>query len=554
MSDGTLSSQPLHFFSNLQRFRIGTFWSTSNHGLPPPIVFDPVNTFDVNLCDRASPRGITRRPEIYAYPSLPADFPAPAFGSHEIIGTNGSICFTSTSRYGAYGINDEQVEWPEVRWGDLQQKCVERNKQRYASSGETGGKKTRQAVVLRGHQKFKWRKNDFMYTRSLIAELSLASGGEYEVILMIQLNGEAHANLTTADFKNETIIQDLKEKYVPAEFRDLAVFFNTNVLKELYPAVKQWNYVMQAYQPVQWLALSRPQFSHFWTVEQDFRYTGHNYEFFHSIGEWARKQPRENIWERSSQFYIPAVHKNWENFVQLIKQNTPPAKAVLGPKPPPKTAKYSSFEPTIPLPSPVPQDWGVGEEADVISLSPIWDPADSGWVFQDYKHNFPPATPLRVSPPSCGRFSRRVLMLTHEEQIAHGTWVAGEATNPTTALHHGLKAVYAPHPLYFDEDIDHKALHRVFNGAEAGKKFDTTKAHKGLLLKPEWKNRWQRLTFSWNNQLGEELYRWFVLHERTTPEKGARKPQKRSEHPSGEAPHDREPCFPSMALHPVKHV
>ncbi|PMD30291.1 hypothetical protein L207DRAFT_573723 [Hyaloscypha variabilis F] len=535
--------------------RIGTFWSTSNHGLPPPIVFNPIDTSDVTTCERATPSGIVRRPDIYAYPSLPADFPSPAFGGHDVIGTNGSICFTSTSRYGAYGINDEQVEWPGVRWGELQQKCFERNKQRYADSGDAAGKKTRQAIVLRGHQRFKWRKNDFLYTRSLIAELSLASGGEYEVILMIQLNGDAHANLTTADFNNDTIVEELKQQYVPEEFRDLAVFFNTNVLKDLYPETKQWNYVMQAYQPVQWLALSRPQFSHFWTVEQDFRYTGHNYEFFHSIAEWARKQPRENIWERSSQFYIPAVHKTWQNFVEVIKQNTPSAKAILGPKPPPKTSKYPGFQPTIPLPSPIPQDWGVGEEADVISLSPIWDLADSGWIYEKYKHNFPADTPLRVSPPSCDRFSRRVLTLTHEDQVAHGTWVPGEATNPTTALYHGLKAVYAPHPLYFDEKIDHKALYSVFNGAEAGKKFDTTKAHKGLLLKPEWKKRWLRFTFSWNNQLAEELYTWFVRHERTSDEGGDEKTkEKRSDRPSGEAPHDREPCFPSMALHPVKHV
>ncbi|KAE9375136.1 hypothetical protein N431DRAFT_402453 [Stipitochalara longipes BDJ] len=533
--------------------RIGTLWSTNNHGLPPPIVFNPVDTSDITTCDRPSSGGTARRPDIYAYPSLPASFPPPAFGGHDIIGTNGSICFTSTSRYGAYGINDEEVEWPEVKWGDLQQKCLERNKQRYVGSGETAGKKTRQAVVLRGSQQFNWRKNDFLYTRSLISELSLASGAEYEVILLIELNGEDHDNLTTADFNNETIVQELKQQYVPAEFRDLTVFFNTNVLRELYPDVKQWNDVLQAYQPVQWLALSRPEFSHFWTVEQDFRYTGHNYEFFHSVEEWARKQPRENIWERSSQFYIPAVHKTWENFMQTVKQNTPSAKAILGPKPPPKTSKYPSFEPANPLPSPIPKDWGVGEDADVISLSPIWDPEDSGWVFDSYKHNLPTGTPLRASPPSCGRFSRRVLMLTHEEQVAHGTWVAGEATNPTTALHNGLKAVYAPHPLYFDEEIDHKSLYRVFNGAEVGKKFDITKAHKGLLLTPEWTDRWLRFSFSWSNQLAEELYKWFVLHGEPSTDAVDEKPlEKRSDHPSGEAPHDREPCFPSMALHPVK--
>lgn len=537
--------------------RIGTFWTSSNHGLPPPFVFNPVDTSEITTCDGPPPsltEGTPRRSELYAYPSLPADFPAPAFGGHEIIGTNGSICFTSTSRYGAYGINDKEMEWPEVRWGELQQKCLERNQHRYDASGTTAGKKARQAVVLRGHERFKWRKNDLIFTRSLISELSLASGGEYEVIFMIQLNGEEHANLTTADFHNETLIHDLAERYVPAEFRDLVVFFNTNVLKDLYPDVKTWSYVMQAHQPVQWLALSRRQFTHFWIVEQDFRYTGHNYEFFNAVDAWARKQPRENIWERSSQFYIPAVHKTWDNFVKLIKQNTPSGKGVLGPQPPPKTPSYSSFEPAIPLPSPIPKDWGVGEDADFLSLAPIWDPKGSGWVFESFKHGYPDSTPLRVSPPNAGRFSRRLLLLTHEEQVAHGTWVAGEATNPTTALHHGLKAVYVPHPLYFDEDIDHKALYSVFNGAEAGKTFDTTKAHEGLLLRPEWKDRWLRVSFSWSNQMAEELYRWFVVHEKKSTKGVNGKKEQRSEHPSGQSSHDNEPCFPSMALHPVKHI
>jgi hypothetical protein len=441
-------------------------------------------------------------------------------------------------------VKRKETEWLEVKWGQLQQKCLERNKHRYKADGETGEKKPRQAVVLRGHEKFKWRPNDFLYTRSLIAELSLASGGEYEIIFMIQLNGHEHADLTASDFQNSSIVDPLKERYVPAEFRDLVIFFNTNVLKDTYPAVGEWSYTMQSYQPVQWLALSRPEFTHFWVMEQDFRYTGHNYEFFNSAGEWARKQPRDNLWERNSQLYFPAVHKTWDNFVQIINQNTPLGQGVLGPRPPPRTENYASFEPAIPLPSPVPKDWGVGEDADVISLSRIWDPVGSGWVFETYMKVFPPDTPRRTSPPNSGRFSRRVLLLTHEEQVKHGTCVAGEATNPTTALHHGLKAVYVPHPMYFDEDIDHKALYRLFNGHEAGEAFDTTKAHEGM-AKPK-KIRWRRLTFSWVNQLAEELYKWWIVSDGTNENvhKGH----------SGQRVQGREPCFPSMALHPIKDV
>ncbi|KAN0099736.1 Protein of unknown function (DUF3405) domain containing protein [Hyaloscypha variabilis] len=527
--------------------RIGTFWSTSKQ-LPKPFVYNPVDTSDITACD-GPPLSLASTRELYAYPAtaMPAGFPDPAVGDHNIIGINRDVCFTSSSRYNPYGWKDKdtKTEWPEVKWGELQQKCLQRNQHRFKADGEAGTKKPRQAVVLRGHEKFKWRPNDFIYTRSLIAELSLASGGEYEVIFMIQLNDPEHRNLTTSDLQNPSIVEPLKERYVPAEFRDLVIFFNTNVLKKTYPKVGEWSYVMQSYQPVQWLAQSRSEFTHFWVIEQDFRIIGHNYEFFNSVGEWARKQPRENLWEISSQLYIPAVHKTWDNFVQIIKQNTP-GQGVLGPQPPPQTVNYSSFAPALPLPSPVPKDWGVGEDADVISLSRIWDPVGSGWVFETYMKVFPKNTPRRTSPPNSGRFSRRTLMLTHEGQVKHGTCVAGEATNPTTALHHGLKAVYVPHPLYFDEDIDPKELYKAFSGHEAGEAFNTSSAHFGMAIPNSKKNRWRRLTFSWQNQLAEELYKWWTMSNGTNT--------KVHESPSGRRVPAHEPCFPAMALHPIKDV
>ena len=479
---------------------------------------------------------------------MSAKFPSPAAGSYEILGLNNEVCFTSSSRYGPYGwsTKETKTEWPEVKWGELQQKCLQKNQHRFKADEDEGakGKKPRQAVVLRGHEKFKWRPNDFIYTRSLIAELALATGGEYEVIFMIQLNGDEHSSLTPADLQNSTIVDPLKERYVPAEFRDLVIFFNTNVLKETYPKVGEWSYTMQSYQPVQWLALSHPEFTHFWVIEQDLRIIGHNYEFFNSIGEWARKQPRELLWERNSQIFFPAIHKTWDNFVRIIKENTP-GEGVLGPKSPPQTETYS-FTPALPLPSPIPKDWGVGEDADVISLSRIWDPVGSGWVFENYVKGFPPDTPRRTSPPNSGRFSRRVLLLTHEEQVRVGTCVAGEATNPTTALHHGLKAVFAPIPMYYDEDVDPKDLYKAFAGHEAGQPFDTSTAHLNMAIPDNQHNRWERLTFAWTNYLAEELYKWFIMSNGTN--------SKVHESPSGRHTPLHEPCFPAMALHPIKDV
>jgi len=524
-------------------FSIGNFWSSSNHGLPPPFIFNPIDTTSLRACEYP-PVSLTSGtgPGIYAYPTLPKDFPLPAIGGHELIGTNGSICYTSTSRYLPYGISNIETEWKDVNWGALQQKCLERNEHLYKDK-ESG--KKRQAVVLRGHNFFEWRRNDFHYTRSLIAELNLASGGEYELFLLVQLNGDENANYTSTELSDPKLLAELKEKYVPAEFRDIAVLFNDNVLKDLYPKVESHSYEMQAYQPVQWLALNNPQFEYFWTIEQDFRYTGHNYEFFDKIGEWGRKQPREFMWERSGQFFMRGIHGDWENYGKVIKRNAP-GKGVLGPVFAPNESfveGWKDWMPTMPLPDRIPRDWGVGEDADVISLSPIWDPIGSGWIYEPFIHEYPENSPRRASPPNFGRYSRRLLMLTHDEQQKHGNWLESEMTNPTTALHHGLKALYAPHPIYHDEAIDPDALYHVFNGAEPGERMQKLFHAKSYLPVPEWQDRWRRVTFSWANELSGELYKWWIGRDGAGRDPAMLRVV-------GEG----EPCFPAMALHPVKYV
>jgi Protein of unknown function (DUF3405) len=497
-------------------------------------------------------------PGIYAYPSLPKSFPSPAIGGHDLIGTNGSICYTSTSRYLPYGISNVEVEWKGVNWGELQKKCLERNSHLFSAPSADSEKekekenekgKKRQAVVVRTDDLFKWRPDDFLSTRALIAELNLASGGEYEVILLIQITDDENANLSAGDLSSPAVATSLKAKYVPEEFRDIAIFYNDRVLKELYPKVGSHTLEMQAFQPIQWLALNRPEFEYFWTTGLEFKYTGHNYEFFDRIGAWARAQPREFGWERSGGFFMSGVHGDWNNYNKVVKRNTA-GTGVLGPQGPPvkegllgKFSGWKGWKPKLELPDPVPRDWGVGEDADVISLSPIWDPVASGWIFEGTIHGYPDKTPRRASTPNFGRFSRRVLMLTHEEQVEHGSWVESSMTNPTTALHHGLKALYAPHPIYHDERIEADALYHVFNGAEPGERMQRLWHAKSYLSVTEWKDRWRRVSFSSANELSGELYRWW------SGRSGAgRDPALLKVLGVG------EPCFPGMALHPVGDI
>ena len=534
--------------SRLTSHRIGTFFTTSNHSLPRPRVFNPVKSKGIVAC--AGPRMTDSIDlDIYAYPSLPRKFPAPAIGGHDILGTDGSVCYTRDSRYKPYGISDQDLEWPDVSWGQLQSDCLAKNEARFQAqtniTEEVRRKRSketvvtpRQAIILRSHDGHEWKRDHFLYTRALISELSLASGGEFEVILLVQLNSEENQSLSTTALEDDQTIQRLKDQHVPVEFHDLTIFFNDDMLKAQYPIVGEYSYIQQAYMPVQLVALSRPQFDFFWVIEQDFRYTGHNYEFFHRVGEWAKAQPRKHIWERSQNFYVPQVYKTWANYSRTIASRD--ADPILGPKQP----DGYQYEPLVPLPNPIPQDWGVGEEADVITLLTIWNPEGSGWWAENEIHAFPPNTPRRASPPNLGRYSRRALMQTHKEQVEQGSWLECEMTNPTTALLHGLKAVYAPHPQYFDEDIDMNLFDHVWQGGTPGEPLHRYDAHGETHAFNElWFPRWQRLTFSWRNQLSQELYMWWSGED---IQDGKRNYKKWQEAEEG------VPCYPPIALHPIK--
>ena len=107
-----------------------------------------------------------------------------------------------------------------------------------------------------------------------------------------------------------------------------------------------------------------PKFDHFWQLELDIRFTGDAGRMLGAIEEFARKEPRKQARERSSYFFVPEVHKTYENLTRQIDMTLRGGSAFwhgvkipdfeqLGPKPPFESAKADYFE------------WGVGEEADV---------------------------------------------------------------------------------------------------------------------------------------------------------------------------------------------
>lgn len=78
-----------------------------------------------------------------------------------------------------------------------------------------------------------WTENDHLYLRSLIMELSLHSGAEYEVFLLVHVLDDSIPISSDAD------IQHLKDSNIPPEFHDITVFFNNELLSNWYPKIDE---------------------------------------------------------------------------------------------------------------------------------------------------------------------------------------------------------------------------------------------------------------------------------------------------------------------------
>jgi len=69
---------------------------------------------------------------------------------------------------------------------------------------------------------------------------------------------------------------------------------------------------------------------------------------------------------------------------------------------------------------------------------------------------------------TAGRLSKRLLKEMHDEMLSFGHSAFAELCPPTVALHHGLKAVYAPHPVYFDRRWPLEEVERRLNAGRFG--------------------------------------------------------------------------------------
>ncbi|KAJ5196597.1 Protein of unknown function DUF3405 [Penicillium cf. viridicatum] len=310
-----------------------------------------------------------------------------------------------------------------------------------------------------------WSENLKQNVRSLVMELSLHSGGEYEVFLLVHVKDESVPIYTD----DADVMKEIKAQFIPREFRDMAVLFNEKTLESWYPRVEEHSANFQYWQPVQIFSQMFQDFEYYWQLEMDSRFTGHSYHFLEKSAKFEKRLPRKYLWERNAYFYIP------------------------GPKPPVTFSEDDKYE------------WGVGEKADLITFLPIFDPTDTQWLFRNLLWGLPEDVPRRTSPVAMGRVSRELLHQMHIIQIQRGMGLVSEMTPPSLALWHRLKAVHVPQPLHLDGKWTSKEIGQIMNPGKPDK------INGGPDSFWNWDHLWDhilyRLTYMFTTQTTEDFYR-----------------------------------------------
>ncbi|KAK7739121.1 hypothetical protein SLS53_005757 [Cytospora paraplurivora] len=482
-------------------------------------------------------------PDLYVYDGLPQGMARPALGSYELLDIREDVCYDRFGRYGPYGLgysledggvgevmttenegnryvwsNTGRINYHGVDWGKLQERCFERNHRRFRGPDEKqnndyGSQKPRShpsavpkqkigriAIVVRSYVGFQWTHLSILNFRAMISELSLRSGGEYTVHFLLHVKDNDQPIWADAE-----TVQRILDTNMPPEFKSITTLWSQAQMELLYPGhfgdpfdnpsnLDIHGVYRSAHMPLQHFAMMHPEYEHFWNWEMDMRYVGNYYELFDRLASWARRQSRVELWERSQKYYIPGYHGSWSNFTDLVHEETEDAgrRPIFGPvKFPGKQIlraqeRGGSFMPDTCANGKDSTKCGVGEEADLITLNPIFDAEDSGWVFAKDVTGYDlgqPIPPRRCAIVTASRISRRLLGVMHEEtwRLHHNMF--SEMFPASMALHHGLKAVYAPHPVFLDRNWETERVDWAFNGGRDhstsghGSPFDLNNEH-----------------------------------------------------------------------------
>mgnify|MGYP000933084258 CR=1 FL=1 len=575
--------------------------------------------------------GTVRLPPVQYYKGVPRGFPDAVMGSNEMIGIQDDVCFDRFGRLGPYGLgygvkkggigagleghrdgaervweDIPPVDFRQVDWAVAQNRCMAANSHRFkdlpepridralamqvgvpnqpnaAASAAKDSKKDdtkkgtdrlpRNAFLIRTWHDYKYTPEDILYLRSLIAELSLHSGGEYTVHFLVHVKDD-NLPIWSDDETYERVLRDA----LPEEFRGMGTLWSERQMGLIYGGLEEtWTRGLpvhgvyrSTFMPVQYFAYLHPEYDYYWNWEMDVRYTGHWYHLFDKVTSWAREQPRKGLWERNARFYVPSVHGSWEDFRQMVRVQTEVGtnspnnmwsalkqdkdneggnrpqgdKFIWGPERPHESDILEVDGEGIP-PTTIEKDkyeWGVGEDADLIVFNPLYDPEGTTWLLRDdvtgyNRENGLP--PRRTAIITASRLSRKLLMTMHRETSLKRHTMFSEMWPATTALHHGFKAVYVPHSVYIDRRWPTRYLESVFNAGRNGASGGARTAVFG-----DREHNFRGTTWFYSAGFSPNLYRRWLGY--------------RVDNDGGEEYElagEGRMCLPPMLLHPIKSV
>lgn len=387
-------------------------------------------------------------------------------------------------------------------WAKLQNECFASNEGRFANAGPItsntrfklpgkthGGKLKprsgstgRTAIVLRSWEGYNYTSMDLYHLRSLIVEAGLDLEADNAIFLLVDVKDQ---NGTRKIFHSSQNYERALQELVPAEFRDMAVLFDLELLENWYPEIPEHSAFFQVYQPMQLFAQLFPGFDHYWQLEMDVKFTGHAGTWLDAMHKFAQREPRKQSVERSSYYYMPQVHGTYEEFRTTVNESLngggiwgavriPDIPHPIGPEPPVSHPSLDDFQ------------WGVGEDADLILTNALADVTTTKyWPFKGWVHGFKDGeagTPRWYSPVAMGRYSWNLLNAMHHAQVHQALSLSSEATAVSFALYHGLKVIFPPHPWFHRPQARHRKvsveeLNSLFNG---GTPAENARANNGL--------------------------------------------------------------------------
>jgi hypothetical protein len=484
---------------------------------------------------------------------------------------------------------NSKVDYRKVKWNRAQSTCFESNKHRFESAGGNGTLKInrmlrrtltkvpRSAVILRTWNDYEYNDEDILFLRSLIWELSLKTGGEFTVHFLIHVKDNALPIWSDDDTYNKVLKESL-----PAEFEGMGTLWSERQMFMIYNRLPENRFrdlplhgvYRSNFMPMVWFSHKHPELEHLWQFEMDLRYTGQYYHLLSKVADWAARQPRKGLWERNARFYVPSEHGSWDEFSHMARVQTehgtaaksgllaglanrpgvPEAvraeaaggkaeKAVWGPEPPPFD-KLDTTHDRLPPRGTTQQadkgEWGAGEQADLITFNPLFDPQGTHWLLADDTTGYNTSAgqpPRRTAISTFGRYSRALLSQMHHELAIEGRHMFSEMFPASVALHHGLKAVYAPHPVYIDRRWPTALLAATFNGGRNGQSGGSL----GSVFSEEREHNFKGASWYYNAGFAPNLWmRW--LGHKVDNDGGE------MEEMAGEG----RMCLPAMLLHPIK--